>query len=63
MWPFRKKIKQYCQECGNVIKIPFGNVRIEQTKTTMKIKFPSNIRCSNCGKDVKLKEIKLSTEK
>jgi len=59
MWPFKKKLKLYCPECGNVIKILFRNVRLEQTKSAMKITFPDNIHCNYCNKDVKFKDIEL----
>jgi phage FluMu protein Com len=59
MWPFKKKLKQYCPECGNVIKIPFGEVRIKQTKSSMKLIYPKNIRCKSCGKAVEFKDIEL----
>ena len=59
MWPFKKKLKLYCPECGNVIKILFRDVRIEQTKSSMKLIYPENIQCKSCGKAVKFKDIEL----
>jgi phage FluMu protein Com len=59
MWPFKKKLKLNCPECGNVIKILFRDVRIEQTKKSMKFIYPDGIKCKSCGKVVKFKDIEL----
>ena len=59
MWPFKKKLKLSCPECGNVIKVLYRDVRIEQTKNAMKIIFPDNIHCHYCKNTVNIKDIKI----
>lgn len=62
MWPFRKKIKCYCPECGNTIKFLYGEVRLEQTKKGMNIILPSPIECKNCKQEVELPPIRIKND-
>lgn len=57
----RRKIKRFCPNCGYKIKIPYGDVRLEQGKNQMKIHLPSPIHCKRCGKDVDLPSIKIKS--
>ncbi|GEM_PF-5405770 len=59
MWIFKRKLKLYCPKYGNVIKILYRDVRIEQSKKGMKIIYPDNIVCKYCNKELKFKEINL----
>lgn len=59
MWPFRKKIKFNCPNCGQAIKVLWGEVCHEQTKIGINIVPPSDIQCKNCRNEVILPTIRI----
>jgi len=62
MWPFRKKIKFNGPNCGEIIKVLWGEDRLEQTKKGMNIVPPSQIPCKNCKKEVNLPAIRIEND-